>query len=411
MSARSSRPLLAAGLWIGLIYATIPFVRRVQEAFSARWPPALVGYAVILVVICAAVISVARLRRRELRIGWVDIAWLAAAATVAIVWTGRLMGQPEEAVHFIEYGVLGVLLYRTLAEHIPDWTVHVAAITAGIVVGTVDEFIQWLAPERFWDYRDIVLNGGAVALVQIAIWRLVRRPAKAVTWSSWQLVCRFAAIEVLLLTLCLAATPQRLARLADHIPVPRRLATGTDAICEYGYRYAVNHNTFCQSRLSIEDLKRFDRDRATEIAAELDASRDGDGRSRGTVSPVEDPFGYEMRIHLFARNRNLQRARGQEAGSPDHRRLMTTAWRQNLILETYFGNTLEKSSRRWGRNRRIEVESAQDPEALFVSRVASHLITRISEDLLRALMLALLAFLVACDFVTPRRPRPGSPPA
>jgi VanZ family protein len=410
MSLRNFDPPWAVVLWIGLIYTTIPFVRRLREAFAARWPSEFIAYAVIFIVIITAAAAVAFLRRQKPKLSVVDLAWLAVLAAVAIAWTSRLMGQPEEAVHFVEYGMLGVLLYRALAEHIPDATVYVAAVLVGLLVGTVDEIIQWLVPGRFWDLRDIVLNGGAVALVQIAVWRLVRRPSKGVCRSSLRLLCRLAAVQALLLTLCLAATPQRLTRLADHLPLPQRLASGADAICEYGYRHAVNGLTFFRSRLSADALARCDRERAHEVAGELDASRRSGGLSRETVSPVDDPFGYEIRVHLFARNRNLHRARGQEPGSSDHRRSLTTAWRQNLILENSFGRTLDQSTLRWGPRLRKEIQATQNPDELFVSRVGAHLITRLSEGQLRTLMLALFTTLVACDILMVTRSRRGSPP-
>jgi hypothetical protein len=403
-------PRLAVGIWIGLIYVSIPFVRRLREAFTAHWPAELIGYAVIVLVIGAGAVTLASLQRRQVQIRLADLAWLVMLTGAAIGWTYRLMGRPEEAVHLLEYGILGVLLYRALADRIPDPTVYIAAILIGILVGTVDELIQWLIPGRFWDFRDIVLNGGAVTLVQMAIWQLDRRPVEAITSSSVRLLCRLAAIEVLLLTLCMAVTPQRLARLAEHLPLPHRLATGTDAICEYGHHHVVDERTAFRSRLPADELARSDQDRASEVAAELDANRGRGGLSSISISPVDDPFAYEIRVHLFARNRNLNRARDHEPGSSDHSRLMTTAWRQNLILESYFGNTLEHSSFRWMPRLRGRVEAAQNPESVFVSRAAAHLITGVSEGRLRALMAALLTALIVSEILlvirSQQAPRP-----
>lgn len=409
MTRQRLDPQLAAALWIGMIYATVPFVRAVREAFVARWPAELIAYAVIAVVLGSTVTAIFILRRRQSHIGGTDLLWLVGVAAAIVIWTHNLMGQPEEAVHFVEYGVLGVLLYRVFKDRVPDPTVFLAATLAGLLVGTVDEIIQWLVPGRFWDFRDIVLNGGAVALVQIAIWRIVKRPPKPVSRSSLLLLCRLVAVQVLLLILCMAATPQRLNRLAEHLPLPVRLATGIDAICEYGYRHSVDDRTVFRSRLSTAELANSDRDRAPGLALVLDASRGGGGLSRAGISPTGDPFGYEIRVHLFARNRHLSRALVCEAGSPDHRRRMTTAWRENLILEEFFTSTLEHSSYRWGPSRRAEVEAAQDPKEFFVSRAGAHLITRVSEGQLRALMVMLFVALMACDLFLATRSRRGSP--
>ncbi|MCW8985120.1 MAG: VanZ family protein [Thermoanaerobaculales bacterium] len=409
MILRNLYSRLAAALWIGLIYATIPFVRGMREAFAARWPVELIAYAVIAVVLSAAVAAVVILRRRRPQIGLADLLWLVIVAAVVVVWTRRLMGQPEEAVHFLEYGVLGILLYRVFDARVPDPTVYVAVTLTGLLVGTVDEFIQWLVPGRFWDLRDIILNGGAVALVQIVIWRLVKRPMHPIARSSLRLLCRLAATQVLLFILCMAATPQRLNRLAACIPMPDRLTTGVDAICEYGNRYSADDRTLFRSRLSREELQSSDQNRAADLARDLDASRGRGGLKGSGISPTTDPFGYEVRIHLFARNRNLNKALEHEPGSDGHRRHMTTAWRENLILEKFFGSTLGQSSFRWGPRRRNEVEAAQDPDVTFVSRAGAHLITRVSEGQLRALMLALFAALGACGVFGSTRSRPESP--
>ena len=410
MTLRFGDPRLAAGLWIVLIYGTVPFVRTVREAFIARWPAALIAYAVIAFVLGSIVASIVILRRRQPPIGSADFLWLIGVAAVVAIWTHNLMGQPEEAVHFLEYGVLGVLLYRVFENRVPDPTVYVAATLAGLLVGTVDEIIQWLVPGRFWDFRDIILNTGAVALVQIVIWRLLKRPSRTVSRSSLRLVFRLAAAQVFLFTLCMAATPQRLNRIADHVPLPDRLANGVEVICEYGFLHVVDERTLFRSRLSSDELPRSDRERAPDVARDLEASRGSGGIARSGISPILDALSYEFRIHLFARNRNMQKAQAREPGSPNRRRHMTTAWRENLILETFFGNTLEHSTSRWGSSRRIEAEAAQDPDEFFVSLVGAHLITTVSEGQLRTLLLALFTALVVCDVFGSTRSRPGSQP-
>ena len=410
MTLRFGDPRLTAALWIGLIYGTVPFVRTVREAFVTRWPAALIAYAVIAFVLGSIVASIVILRRRQPPIGSADLLWLIGVAAVVAIWTYDLMGQPEEAVHFLEYGVLGVLLYRVFEDRVPDPAVYVAATLAGLLVGTVDEIIQWLVPGRFWDFRDIILNTGAVALVQIVIWRLLKRPSRPVSRSSLRLLCRLATAQVSLFALCMAATPQRLNRIADHVPLPDRLANGVDVICEYGFLHVVDERTLFRSRLTSDELLRSDRERAPDVARNLEASRGRGGVTKPDMNPVRDPFGYEFRIHLFARNRNMRKAHAREPGSPDHRRHMTAAWRENLILETFFGNTFEHSTSQWGSSRRIEAEAAQDPDEFFVSQVGANLITVVREGQLRTLLLALFTALVVCDVFGATRSRPGSQP-
>mgnify|MGYP001825417952 FL=1 len=416
MLRRVFTPWLAVALWITVIFTTIPFVRRLREGFVAYLPAELIAYGVMAVGVASVFAAILVLYRHHARVRSADILWLAAIAAILVLWTIRLMGQPEEAVHFLEYGVLGILLYRAFRVHIRDATVYVAAALAGLVIGTVDEIIQWLVPGRYWDFRDIVLNGGASILIQVAIWRLAPNPGAAAGRSSFRIIVRLVAAELLLLTLCMAATPQRITSLSARIPWIDSLAAGDDAICEYGRFHRLNETTAFRSRLTLEQLAEIDRERAEEVASLLDASRREYRQFLRSHPPAADPFAYEARVHLFTRGRRFAQARAAPPGSEFQRELTTAAFRENAILESSFGSTLAASGFAWPAHRRAAVATAQDPSADYVSPVAKHLITRISERALRALMVSALIALVLGDLLLARssstrpRSRSQSPP-
>ncbi len=85
---------------------------------------------------------------------------------------------------------------------------------------------------------------------------------------------------------------------------------------------------------------------------------------------------------------------------------MTVAAREHQILTQIFGDTLERSIFRWSDGQRSAVDAVQDFDRRFVSKVAGHLITRISEPMFRELMLAVLIALVVADVVLGRRISP-----
>jgi len=109
-----------------------------------------------------------------------------------------------------------------------------------------------------------------------------------------------------------------------------------------------------------------------------------------------------MRVHIFARDRNLAVARRHAVGTPEYRRSMTTAAREQRILEEVFGDTLSRSHHAWSDRQRAAVAASENPDARFVSRVAGHLITTISEAGLRFLLVSLLILLVAADLILTR---------
>ena len=69
-----------------------------------------------------------------------------------------------ERVHFIQYGLLGLLVSR--AYKIGTLKILLASGLFIMSVGLVDEIIQWFLPNRYGDIRDVVMNslGGVSGL-------------------------------------------------------------------------------------------------------------------------------------------------------------------------------------------------------------------------------------------------------
>ena len=393
--ATATRRWLAVSVWIAVIYTAIPFVRALREWFVGRWHEAVIAWAVAAVLVTAAALAAATARRApKLRPG--GLLWIAGVTAILLLWTYHLRHRPEEAVHLLQYGVLAVLLHRALRPTFPDATVYLAGAVAGALVGTVDEVIQWLTPERFWDWRDVVINAGAGALVQLALWRaLPPRPTPPST-RSLRLVLRLAMAQLVLLGLCLANTPARVAQWAGALGLPH-LTSSVNPMAEYGHRHETPGLGAFNSRLGLAELEAEDRSRAAEVATVLDASRDSYGRFLDSWPVSEDPFTFEARVHLFSRDRNLAEARERGFGDAAARRAATVAWFENELLERHFGRTLAASSYPWSPEQRARVEAAREPGRRPVSAAGSHLITVASEGLLRALLVAALALLAVAD--------------
>jgi len=82
---------------------------------------------------------------------------------------------PEEQFHFIEYGILSVLIYVALTHDIDNKSTYYLAAIIVFVLGTIDEAIQWILPNRFFDIRDLVMNGIAGMLPQLLIAMVIKR--------------------------------------------------------------------------------------------------------------------------------------------------------------------------------------------------------------------------------------------
>jgi len=381
-------------LWVLVIYTTIPFVRELREWYVARWDPVWIGLAVAIVLLAAGTSTLALARRRTREMTSRDTVWILGATAVLVVWTVSLRRSPEESVHLVEYGVLAILLHRALRPSMQDALVFVAGALIGAMVGTVDEIIQWLSPSRYWDWRDLALNGGAGALTQVILWRMSAAATRRFDPASMRIVLRLASAHLVLLTLCLANTPARVARYAPWLPNSGHLTSSLNPMAEYGRRHIVPGIGIFNSRLSLEALRREDDTRSVEVAGLVDENRHSYGHFLDTWPVDRDPFTYEARVHLFARDRNLAKARAKKFRGATALEQLTVAWHENRLMETFFGRTLEESSYRWKPALRQQVDDAHDADSRFRSAAGSHLITIASEGTIRTVLILLVAGLI-----------------
>lgn len=380
--------------WTLSIWVAIPFVRALEAAFRRMLPREAVGLLVVAVIVGAGLGAAIALVRRRHRLDLLTVAVITATIAIFVWWTTRLWREPVEAVHFIQYGGLGALLFRAWRPLRPDLTAHLAAALAGLALGICDELIQWLTPGRFWDLRDVVINGSAAALVQPTLWRLAP-PRRPLTAQSLRLPVRLLAGVVGLLTLCSAATPSRVAALTRTLPVLEPLVATHNPIAEYGHRHVVVGEGAFRSRLTLAELAAADRTRSDTVAALVDRYRGGRyGAFLHDFGPADDPFAYELRVHLFARDANFEEATKLAPGDSARVRRMTVAARENQLVETYFSRTLAASSYRWTDDRREQVSAEADWGRWFESRAGRHLLL-VSERRLRAVLLLVLVTLAA----------------
>jgi VanZ family protein len=161
--------------WVVLIYATLYYVRAPIEYLRERNLLRLTVAALFLLAVAAVLTHT--LRRRP---GWREISVLAvfAAAYLYVLWRTE---RPEEKLHFLEYGVLGGLIYAAFLEHSrplrapgsivrrePLW-IPPAAILLASAFGWGDEGIQYLLPNRVYELRDVGLNVAAAVLAVAAV--------------------------------------------------------------------------------------------------------------------------------------------------------------------------------------------------------------------------------------------------
>lgn len=386
---RESAAWLRAGAWLACIYLTIPLARLLQEFLSARGGRGLFLWITYLGFAAAAGGLVRAAVRRRWRPSPRQLLVLAAIGGLFCWMTWSLRANPEEAFHFIQYGVLSLLLFRALRHRLQDPSIYLAAALLGAAAGIVDELIQWLVPQRYFDYRDIGINALAVGLVQLALAAGVRpagvqgRPSRA----GIRLAARAALLVVALLLFCVSNTPALMEWYSRHVPVADILDQATT---EYGHRIVDPDIGVFYSRLPADELRRRDREEGAAAAARISPVRSDPHYAQflKQIPAHRDPLAVEARIHLFRRDRHAAMA-VRRPPPPDPAHYALVACRENQILAAYFSNTLHRSGFLWPEERAQRLAAMCPADRPYESAVSSQLITRISQAQVTAALLLL----------------------
>jgi len=383
-----------AGFAALLIFFTIPFARAVQNYVTGFFGRDFFFYIVGAVAVAAAYKAFVSVRRRQLGID--AYAWLVGVGSAFAIYTYILRDNPVEAVHFIEYGTLSLLVYRALVHRVHDYSIFLTATIVVGSIGVIDEWIQWLTPSRVGDLRDIQINLVAGGLTQLAIAAGLRPTlVNAVpNPATLGILCRVTALGLLLFGLTLVNTPARTSQLATKVPTLSFLMGSRNVMVEYGYLYQDPEIGIFRSRFTETELAEYDRLRGIEAGGIMDEylSEENYRKFLRIYTILRDAYIHEIGVHLFRRNRYLTRAQTEEDEIPQH---YNVAFRENQILHKYYPTALRKSSHLWTEDMLMSIEEAADKGTEYESPVSAGLITRLNErEVLTGLSLAILALIL-----------------
>jgi len=143
-----------------LIYSTLSIVRPISSYLRKTIPNVdLVGnISLILFVGLAILTAYIYIRKGRLnRLSTLCLLLIVLSIYAAIIWNIKLA---EEKIHFFEYALLSFLCYRAFRIDMNRITAYLLSLILVILLGWGDELIQHLLPERYYDIRDVVMNGG-----------------------------------------------------------------------------------------------------------------------------------------------------------------------------------------------------------------------------------------------------------
>ncbi len=405
------RAWLALGLCVLAILAVVPLARMVERLVNQT-----VGEQAFLVLAIAGTSLVLALMAwcswRRWGTGGAPRLLVLLAVGVAYAWHAwQLRRSPVEAVHFLEYALLGLLAFRALRLRIKDLLVYPATLVVGGLVALLDEGVQWLVPDRVWGLADLHIDLIAVALMLVAI-AFGLRPA-GLGWpparSSVRLCCRLGLGLTLLTALCLSNTTEVIRWYAQRVPGLGYLELRNCLMAEYGHVHESEDKLRFHSRFELGELARMDRARAAEAAEVLDRHRGDEGYAafNKVHTPFRDPFLHEVRVHLFRRDRYVLRFQEHEGDAEEATRLATVALREEALIGRHFPMIYAHSAYGLDESVRGELAASADQEAEYLSPVSQGIITRFQRPVAWLVAALLSLALIATDRVMGQRSSPS----
>lgn len=143
-----------------LIYISLPVMPGLWAKF-ARYAGDFTNYIAGIVLAALGLYIVFYLISR--RKGLCAFIWLGILAFF-YTWGLSRLELPIERIHFIEYGLLSLFVFRALRHNINGKSIYLWSGIAVFCLGFLDEGIQYALPNRVYETKDVIINGFAGVL-------------------------------------------------------------------------------------------------------------------------------------------------------------------------------------------------------------------------------------------------------
>jgi len=306
---------------------------------------------------------------------------------------------PVEAVHFLEYGLLGFFLFGALRFHINNRCIYFIAFLSGSLVGIFDEILQWIVPLRLWDIRDVGLNALSSGLFQIGLWKGIqpREIFPKIKAKSFKTLSLLLSINIVLLGLCLSNTPKRISSYTKIFPALSSVQK-EEPMNKFRKKHVDSDIGNFYSLLTIDELKSEDRENFLQNAQTIKEWKNRDYKEFiRHFHPLIYTFLCELRTHLDIRDKNFKEAQKAEDENTK-KKFFFRAYKENLILEKYFGQTLQKSSSNWEKGQSKHIESYINKSAWYSSHLRFGFFLSFSEKTMWTAIISFLIILALFNF-------------
>lgn len=73
----------------------------------------------------------------------------------------KLSRFPAERLHLLEYGIVGLLAHRAVKHYSKEPGCTILATLITLNIGLLDELVQGILPNRYYDTKDVMVNAAA----------------------------------------------------------------------------------------------------------------------------------------------------------------------------------------------------------------------------------------------------------
>jgi len=152
---------------VSLIYSTLYIVRPICTFLKVSTPFPLLINILCIVLLISLMIGF----WRKIRITKLSSYFILSMVLCAYIYGLIILPYPEEKIHFIEYGFLAYLVFKAIRIDVQKPVAYGYAFILVLIVGWVDEGIQYLLPNRYYQTEDVILNSisGALGLFLVFI--------------------------------------------------------------------------------------------------------------------------------------------------------------------------------------------------------------------------------------------------
>lgn len=155
--------------WVALIYSTLYCVRPLCTFLQNTTPFALLVNSLMGVLLTVLILWLVIQGKINRPLPFLLLVMIGGAYIYGL-W---FIPNPEEKLHFLEYGILACLIAQAVEQDVRPPLALLYAFFLTAAFGWIDEGLQHLLPNRYYQNEDVALNA-ASGLLGLALMYLIR---------------------------------------------------------------------------------------------------------------------------------------------------------------------------------------------------------------------------------------------